>query len=103
MTPLVSIIMPCYNAEHYIAESIDSVLSQTYNNWELLITDDCSTDKSVGIIKSYCIKDKRINLQESKIHLGPGDTRKISIKKAKGRFVAFLDADDIWLPDKLVK
>ena len=103
MAPHVSIIMPCYNAEHYIAESINSVLAQTYENWELLITDDCSTDRSIEIIKHYCEQDFRINLLESKEHRGPGDTRNMSINRANGRFIAFLDNDDIWLPEKLEK
>ena len=103
MNPLVSIIMPCYNAERYIAQSIESVLAQTYQNWELLITDDCSSDKSVEIIKHYCEKDKRIDLLISKEHHGPGDTRNISINRAKGRFIAFLDNDDIWYSEKLEK
>lgn len=93
--------MPCYNAERYIAQSIESVLAQTYQEWELLITDDCSTDKSVEIIKEYCAKDERIDLLESKEHKGPGDTRNLSIKRAKGRLIAFLDNDDIWFPEKL--
>ena len=65
MTPLVSIIMPCYNAEPFIAQSIDSVLAQTYDNWELIITDDGSTDKSVEIVRAYCDKDQRIQLEVS--------------------------------------
>ena len=60
MTPLVSIIMPSYNAERFIAQSIESVIAQTYENWELLITDDCSYDKTVDVVKEYCEKDKRI-------------------------------------------
>ena len=103
MIPFVSIIMPCYNAEHYIAESINSVLAQTYEHWELLITDDCSTDRSVEIVKHYCEQDARINLLESREHHGPGDTRNMSLNRANGRFIAFLDNDDIWLPEKLEK
>lgn len=103
MLPLVSIIMPCYNAERYIAQSIESVLAQTYTNWELLITDDCSSDNSVSIIKSFCEKDTRINLFVSAEHHGPGDTRNLSLNRANGRFIAFLDNDDIWDPVKLEK
>lgn len=103
MTPLVSIIMPSYNAERYIAQSIESVLAQTYQNWELLITDDCSMDRTVDIVKEFCVKDKRINLLESKEHHGPGDTRNLSINRATGRFIAFIDNDDVWFPEKLEK
>ncbi len=101
MKPLVSIIMPSYNAERYIAQSIESVLAQTYQNWELLITDDGSTDKSVEIIRNYCNNDNRINLLVSDKNQGIAKTRNLSIARAKGRFVAFLDNDDLWLPEKL--
>lgn len=103
MTPLVSVIMPCYNAERFIAQSIESVISQTYQNWELLITDDCSTDKSTGIVESFSEKDNRIILIKSEKHQGIAATRNMSIKRAKGRFVAFLDNDDLWICDKLEK
>ena len=95
--------MPCYNAEPYIAQSIESVLAQTYDNWELLITDDVSTDKSVEIITPYCTKDDRINVLVPDYHQGIARTRNMSISRAKGRFVAFLDSDDIWYPEKLEK
>lgn len=103
MEPLVSIIMPCYNAERYVAQSIESVLAQTYQNWELLITDDGSTDKSVEIISKYSKNDDRINVMVSDEHQGIARTRNMSISRAKGRFVAFLDSDDIWYPEKLEK
>lgn len=103
MQPLVSVIMPCYNAERFIAQSIESVIAQTYQNWELLITDDCSTDNSTEIIETYCAKDKRINLLKSDRHNGIGGTRNLSIIRAKGRFIAFLDNDDLWTSDKLEK
>lgn len=103
MTPLVSIIMPCYNAERYIAQSIESVLAQTYQNWELLITDDGSTDRSVDIVSRYSKHDDRINVLVPDEHSGIARTRNLSISLAKGRFVAFLDSDDIWKSDKLEK
>lgn len=103
MTPLVSIIMPCYNAERYIAQSIESVLAQTYQNWELIITDDASTDKSVEIISKYSKNDDRINVMVPDEHKGIARTRNMSISRAKGRFVAFLDSDDMWYPEKLEK
>lgn len=86
---LVSIIMPSYNCEHYIAESIKSVLAQTYQNWELLITDDCSTDRTIEIVKEYVAKDERIKLILLEKNGGAGVARNKSIEKAVGRFIAF--------------
>lgn len=103
MTPLVSIIMPCYNAERYIAQSIESVLAQSYQNWELIITDDASTDKSVEIISKYSKNDDRISVMVPDEHQGIARTRNMSISRARGRFVAFLDNDDLWKPEKLEK
>lgn len=103
MTPLVSIIMPCYNAERYIAQSIESVLAQSYQNWELIITDDASTDKSVEIISKYSKNDDRISVMVPDEHQGIARTRNMSISRARGRFMAFLDSDDIWYPEKLEK
>lgn len=103
MEPLVSIIMPCYNAERYVAQSIESVLAQTYRNWELLITDDGSTDKSVEVVSKYCTKDDRINILVPDEHQGIARTRNMSIARARGKFVAFLDNDDLWKPEKLEK
>ena len=101
--PLVSVIMPSYNAERYIAESIESVLHQTYRNWELIITDDCSSDRTPEIVHSYCQQDQRISFVVAEQHSGIAQTRNQSIARAKGRFIAFLDNDDIWVPEKLDK
>jgi len=102
--PLVSVIIPMYNAEKYIFETIESVLNQTYKNWELIIVDDCSTDRSRDIVKEYIKQDDRIKLIESETNFGgPARPRNIGIEKAKGEFIAFLDADDVWLPEKLEK
>ena len=101
--PLVSIIMPAYNSEKYISESIESVLKQTYQNWELLITDDKSADNTKEIVEAYKSKDKRIRLFISKANGGAGAARNNSIDYAKGRFIAFLDADDLWHAEKLEK
>ena len=98
---LVSIIMASYNAEKYIEEAIDSVLSQTYSNWELFVIDDFSNDNSVKIIKKFSDKDSRIKLIASEINQGPGATRNLGLNQAKGRFIAFLDSDDIWISKKL--
>lgn len=101
--PLVSIIMPSYNAESFIAESIESVLHQTYSNWELIITDDCSSDHTPDIIQSYCNQDSRIDFVIAKQHSGIAGTRNQCLLRAKGQFVAFLDNDDLWYHEKLEK
>lgn len=100
-TELVSIIMPSYNSAAFIAYSIDSIIKQTYKNWELLISDDGSKDDTVCIVKSYIEKDKRIKLFELNENKGAGFARNNSIKEAKGRYIAFCDSDDMWLPEKL--
>jgi len=100
---LVSIIMPSYNCESFIKASIKSVIAQEYENWELLISDDCSNDDTLKIIKSYCDKDIRISMITSNTNLGPAVSRNKAIEKAKGRFIAFLDSDDLWSPQKLSK
>ena len=96
---LVSVIMPAYNCERFIKQSIDSVLAQTYTNWELLIVDDCSTDRTADIISSF--SDPRIHYQRNDQNRRCAYTRNQAIKQAKGRYIAFLDSDDIWLPEKL--
>lgn len=101
--PLVSIIMPSYNADRYIAESIESVIAQTYPFWELVITDDRSSDKTVEIATSYSQKDSRIDFKVAESHSGIAGTRNQCIARAKGRFIAFLDNDDLWVPEKLEK
>ncbi|MGY8836790.1 MAG: glycosyltransferase family 2 protein [Enterobacterales bacterium] len=103
MQELVSIIMPSYNAERFIEESINSVLSQTYQNWELLITDDVSKDNTVAIVKQYAINEPRIRLVEKSNNDGAGVARNDSILRAKGRYIAFLDSDDLWVHEKLSK
>lgn len=102
MNKLVSVIMPCYNAEKTISDSINGVLSQTYNNFELLIIDDYSTDNSLTILKQYASLDNRLKLFSTDKNSGsPAIPRNIGIKHATGRFIAFCDSDDIWLPAKL--
>ena len=103
MQELVSIIMPSYNAEKFIRESINSVLAQTYQNWELLITDDVSKDNTVSIVKQYAKNEPRIQLVEKTNNGGAGVARNDSILRAKGRYIAFLDSDDLWMPEKLSK
>lgn len=98
---LVSIVMPCYNSEYTISRAIDSVLSQSYVYWELIIINDCSSDKSVSIIKEYTEKDKRIKLLENDVNLGVSHSRNIGIKLASGDYLTFLDSDDYWEINKL--
>ncbi|MBQ0025548.1 MAG: glycosyltransferase family 2 protein [Bacteroidales bacterium] len=100
---LVSVIMPCYNSR-FIAESIDSVLKQTYSNLELLITDDHSSDQEVvSLLEEYSKEDDRVRVFFLAENKGPGFARNNCIKEARGRYIAFCDSDDIWSPDKLQK
>jgi len=101
MEPLVSIITPCYNSEKYIRQTIESVLKQTYKNFEMIIVDDISTDKSVEIIKEYQKKDSRIKLFEAKEKIGASGARNLALRKMKGKYAAFLDSDDLWAKEKL--
>ncbi|MBT0015941.1 glycosyltransferase family 2 protein [Vibrio alginolyticus] len=98
---LVSIIMPTYNSTDTVVESIQSVLSQTYKNWELIIVDDRSTDNTWQVIQTYADKYDNIRVYQNKENLGAGASRNFAIEKAKGRFIAFLDSDDLWTEDKL--
>ena len=99
----VSIITPTYNSESFISETIKSIINQSYENWELLITDDCSEDDTVETVKKFCNIDKRIKLFKLKKNSGAGKARNNSILNANGRFIAFCDSDDIWLEKKLEK
>lgn len=98
---LVSIITPSYNSAQFISETIESIIAQSYTNWELLITDDCSTDNSCEIIEQYANKDNRIKLFKLALNSGAGVARNNSIKESKGRFIAFCDSDDRWKAEKL--
>jgi len=100
---LVSVIMPTYNAGKYLAGSIDSILGQTYQNLELLITDDCSDDNTRQILKDYAQKDQRVKVAYLKENSGPAIARNRSIERARGRYIAFCDCDDRWMPEKLEK
>jgi len=100
---LISIITPTYNSLQFIKETIHSILIQTYQNWELLITDDCSTDGTWELLQKYQKQDERIKIFRLKKNFGPGVARNNSIKHAQGRFIAFCDSDDQWKPDKLEK
>ena len=101
MNDLVSIIMPSWNTAQYISEAIESVLKQSYSNWELIIVDDCSTDNTISVVNKY--KDNRIRLFQNKENLGAAYSRNFALRQAKGRWIAFLDSDDVWYSEKLEK
>ena len=101
-TPLVSIIMPAHNSEQFIGMAIDSVLSQTYQNWELIVVNDNSTDSTCKIVEDYEHRDSRISLYNAEYHNGmPSAPRNTGVNLAKGRFISFLDSDDLWTSTKL--
>lgn len=100
MSDLVSIIMPSYNTEKYIAESINSVIAQTYTNWELIIVDDCSTDGTDDAVSSF-LSDPRIKYLKNEKNSGAAISRNKALREATGKYVAFLDSDDLWHPEKL--
>jgi teichuronic acid biosynthesis glycosyltransferase TuaG len=99
--PLISIITPAFNAETYLPETIESILNQTYKNWELLITDDASTDETEMIVRDFQNIDIRIKYFKLTINSGAAIARQESIDKRNGNMIAFLDSDDLWLPEKL--
>ena len=100
--PLVTVITPLFNAQDFIGETIESVLDQTYQNWEMIIVDDCSTDNSRDIVKKYEAKESRIKLIELEKNFGgPARPRNVGLDISKGDYLAFLDADDVWLKNKL--
>lgn len=103
MDELVSIIVPVYNAEKYIKDTIGTVIQQTYTNWELLLIDDCSKDNSESIILDYAKKDKRIRYIKLEQNGGAAVARNKGIEEAKGKYICFLDADDKWANEKLDK
>ena len=98
---MVSVITPTYNSSKYIRYTIESIISQTYKNWELLITDDFSSDNTIQIIESYAKNDSRIKLFKLEENSGAGIARNFSINKAQGRYIAFCDSDDQWKKNKL--
>ena len=102
MTGLVSIIMPSYNTGLYIKYSIESVLAQSYMNWELIIVDDCSTDNTDEVVSQY-LYDSRIKYLKNEKNSGAAVSRNYALREAKGKWIAFLDSDDSWHPKKLEK
>ena len=102
MAGLVSIIMPSYNTAEFISESIQSVLAQSYTDWELIIVDDCSTDNTDEVVRPY-LSDERIKYLKNEKNSGAAVSRNRALREAKGKWIAFLDSDDLWMPDKLSK
>jgi teichuronic acid biosynthesis glycosyltransferase TuaG len=101
-SPLVSVIIPTFNSDKYISDTIISVQNQTHQNWEILLVDDCSTDETQKIITTF-LADKRIQFYPLENNSGTGVARNTALAKAKGKYIAFLDADDLWKPEKLEK
>lgn len=100
--PVVSVIMPCYNSTTYIIEAVESIINQTFTDWELIIVDDCSTSNTMpAILQKIKNMDKRISVYSTPINSGPGIARNIGIAQAQGQYLAFLDSDDYWYPTKL--
>jgi Glycosyltransferases involved in cell wall biogenesis len=100
---LVSIITPAYNCGRYIGETIESVIKQTYTNWEMIIVDDCSSDNTKSVVQAYLNRDQRIQYHTLKINSGAATARTFAMELAQGEYMAFLDSDDLWMPDKLDK
>lgn len=100
-SPRVSIIMPTYNVEPYVERAVQSVRQQSLPDWELLVADDASDDGTMTILERYAALDPRIHILPSKERHGAAVTRNRSLERARGRFIAFLDSDDFWLPEKL--
>ena len=98
--PLISVIMAAYNAERFVGEAIDSVLAQTYANWELVCVDDCSADGTVGVVEDYAAREARVRLIRNATNLGAAQSRNVAIENAQGEYLAILDADDVSLPDR---
>ena len=103
MGDLISIIVPVYNVENFIEETMDSVLAQTYADWELLLVEDCSNDNTVTLIRQYMERtgDSRIRLLRQPANMGAARARNRGLREAEGRYVSYLDADDLWVPQKL--
>ena len=100
---MVSIITPSHNAEKFIALTIESVLAQTYQEWEMIVVDDLSSDNTVQVIEDYAQNDPRIKLIKLEQKSGPAVARNRAIEASRGQYIAFLDADDLWMPEKLEK
>jgi len=100
---LVSIIMPAYNCGDFIGATLDSVINQSYKNWEVIIVDDCSTDNTADVVQEYIKKDNRIKYHKLEKNSGAAVARNKAVDLASGKYMAFLDSDDVWFPEKLTK
>lgn len=98
---LISVVTPAWRAAKIVGETIESVMGQSYENWELLVVDDCSPDDTFDVISAYASRDPRIRALKNPVNSGPALTRNAGLAAARGRWIAFLDADDVWLPTKL--
>lgn len=103
MKEMVTVIIPVYNAEKYLERTIKSVLAQTYTQWELLLVDDCSTDHSKEIMQRYAEEYHNIRCFYCEKNAGPSQARNLGIDNAQGQYIAFVDSDDLWVPEKLEK
>lgn len=103
MSELVSIITPTFNAEKYIRATLLSVINQSYQNWEMILVDDASTDQTISVIEEFARNDNRIKLHKLPKNSGNGFARNVALEKAFGKYIAYLDADDLWFPEKLEK
>lgn len=103
MKPTISIITPAYNAENYISQTIESVQNQSFKDWELIIVDDCSKDYTSVLVKEFENKDPRIRMIKAPQNGGVAKARNLGLEQAQGDFIAFVDSDDLWKPDKLEK
>lgn len=101
--PMITVVMPVYNASRFLARAVDSVLAQSYKDFELILVDDCSTDNSLELLRNYEKMDSRIKVIESSVNQGVAKTRNMGIVEARGEYIALLDSDDVWLNTKLEK
>ena len=99
--PLVSVIVPSFNSARFLGQCIQAVIDQTYSNWEMLIVDGGSTDKTVSIVEEFALAESRIKLIDNPEDNGPAQARAVGIRESRGVYLAFLDSDDLWLEDKL--
>lgn len=100
---LVSIVMPAYNCSDFLGITLDSIIDQTYKNWEVIVVDDCSTDNTAEVVKEYMKKDERVKYHKLDKNSGAAVARNTAVELARGKYMAFLDSDDVWFPEKLSK
>ncbi len=101
--PVISVVMPAYNAAHYIEQAIRSVQAQTMENWELIVVDDCSTDNTIQLVQKIAVEDDRIHLLLNDVNQGAAASRNRALDACCGQYVAFLDSDDMWRPEKIAE